>query len=94
MLFKVRLQFLSLSTTRSLTTLRPLPRPQPAPSLPGMISNFLPLMPPHISSALLTGSRYLSLVNQAWKDGCVLLFLLGLGVLSSRLFGGSSLVSI
>lgn len=54
-----------------------------APSLPSIVTQFLPLMPPHISSLLLTGSRYLSILNQLWKDGCLFIFLLGAGVILS-----------
>ena len=51
------------------------------PSLPSILSNLLPLAPPHISRLVILGSRYLTSFNQIWKDGCLLLWLIGMTAL-------------
>ncbi|WVN88798.1 uncharacterized protein L203_104011 [Cryptococcus depauperatus CBS 7841] len=64
---------LILQTTR-LMVLKSPPEPH------SYLQNFLPILPPNISRPLLTGSRYLSLVSQTYKDGCLLVFVLGMTV--------------
>ncbi|OCF59136.1 hypothetical protein L486_03637 [Kwoniella mangroviensis CBS 10435] len=53
-----------------------------------LISNFLPLLPPKISRPILTISRYLSLILQTYKDGCLLVFVLGMMVVVSQWLDG------
>lgn len=48
----------------------------PAPH--ALLNNFLPILPPKIARPLLTGSRYLNLLTQLFKDGCLLVFMLGM----------------
>ncbi|ORX33504.1 hypothetical protein BD324DRAFT_684210 [Kockovaella imperatae] len=62
---------LILHTTRIMI----LKSPPPPHSL---ISTFLPLMPPAISRPLITGSRYVSLLSQLYKDGALLIFIIGM----------------
>jgi hypothetical protein len=62
----------SLVMGQSLISLQSPPPPH------SLISNFLPLMPPKIAKPLVTGSRYLNLLVQTYKDGALLVFLLGL----------------
>ena len=52
---------------------------QSPPAPHSLISTFLPLLPPAISRPVLTGSRYLSMLSQVYKDGCLLIF--GVGML-------------
>ncbi|WWC59120.1 uncharacterized protein I303_101668 [Kwoniella dejecticola CBS 10117] len=54
-----------------------------------LISNFLPLLPPKISRPVLTGSRYFSLLAQTYKDGCLLVFTLGMTVVLSQYLNGA-----
>ncbi|WWC67603.1 uncharacterized protein I206_101513 [Kwoniella pini CBS 10737] len=56
-----------------------------------LISNFLPLLPPKISKPIITGSRYLSLLSQTYKDGCLLVFTLGMTVVLSQFLNGGKL---
>ncbi|WVW78795.1 hypothetical protein I302_100757 [Kwoniella bestiolae CBS 10118] len=53
-----------------------------------LISNFLPLLPPKISRPILTISRYLSLILQTYKDGCLLVFMMGMTVVVSQWLDG------
>lgn len=64
---------LILQTTRLMVFKKPLPAPS-------IINNFLPMLPPNLSRNIITGSRYLSLGMQVWKDGCLLIFLLGMTI--------------
>lgn len=64
---------LILQTTRFFILKSP-----PAPH--SLISTFLPLLPPAISRPVLTGSRYLSMLSQVYKDGCLLIFGVGMMV--------------
>ncbi|ORY25351.1 hypothetical protein BCR39DRAFT_544442 [Naematelia encephala] len=70
---------LLLQTTRFFV----LRSPPPPHSL---IQNFLPLLPPKLARPLVTGSRYLTMLSQFWKDGCMLVFALGMVVVGSGLF--------
>ncbi|WVQ83966.1 hypothetical protein IAT38_006111 [Cryptococcus sp. DSM 104549] len=53
-----------------------------------MIQNLLPLMPPSISQPVLTASQYLSLFSQTYKDGCLLVFLIGMTVVLAETLQG------
>ncbi|CAD6588564.1 MAG: hypothetical protein TREMPRED_005098 [Tremellales sp. Tagirdzhanova-0007] len=53
-----------------------------------LISTFLPVLPPAIARPLVTGSRYLTIIAQTYKDGCMLVFGLGMvAVLAEWLSG-------
>ncbi|XAO24713.1 hypothetical protein I312_103519 [Cryptococcus bacillisporus CA1280] len=62
----------------------------PAPH--SLLQNFLPVLPPSISRPLLTGSRYLSLLSQTYKDGCLLIFMVGTTVVVADWLRGSLVV--
>lgn len=47
------------------------------PALPPLLANFLPLLPPGIQRLVNTGSKYLGVAGQTYRDGC--LFVFGLG---------------
>lgn len=51
---------------------------QRPPQAPGIVSNILPFLPPHYARGIITLLRYASLGMQVWKDGCLLIFLLGM----------------
>ncbi|KAK8846682.1 hypothetical protein IAR55_005769 [Kwoniella newhampshirensis] len=53
-----------------------------------LLATFLPLMPPAISRPLLTGSRYLNLLSQTYKDGCLLVFGIGMTVVIAEWLRG------
>ena len=62
---------------------------QSPPPPHSLISTFLPLMPPGISRPLITGSRYLNMLSQVYKDGSLMLFGVGLMVIVSEyVYGG------
>lgn len=44
------------------------------------------MLPPKISRPLLTGSRYLTMFTQIYKDGCLLIFGVGLFIILSEYF--------
>ncbi|OWZ71966.1 hypothetical protein AYX14_02642 [Cryptococcus neoformans] len=62
----------------------------PAPH--SLLQNFLPVLPPSISRPLLTGSRYLNLFSQTYKDGCLLVFVIGTTVVVADWLRGSLVV--
>ncbi|OCF41563.1 hypothetical protein I317_04575 [Kwoniella heveanensis CBS 569] len=43
-----------------------------------LIQTFLPILPPKISGPLVTGSRYLNLLLQFYKDGALFVFVVGI----------------
>jgi hypothetical protein len=47
-------------------------------------------MPPGLARPLVTGSRYLSLIFQTYKDGALLVFLIGLAISAAPYLAGSS----
>ncbi|WWD21991.1 hypothetical protein CI109_106479 [Kwoniella shandongensis] len=53
-----------------------------------LLATFLPLLPPAISRPLLTGSRYLNLLSQTNKDGCLLVFGVGMTVVLAEWLRG------
>ncbi|WWC87157.1 uncharacterized protein L201_002043 [Kwoniella dendrophila CBS 6074] len=59
------------------------------PKPPSLIANFLPLLPPKISTPIITISRYISLILQSYKDGCLLIFILGLNIILSQYLDGN-----
>ncbi|EIW68626.1 hypothetical protein TREMEDRAFT_69103 [Tremella mesenterica DSM 1558] len=46
-----------------------------------LLAKFLPLLPPRLGRPLLTGSRYLTLILQTYKDACLLIFCLGIMII-------------
>ncbi|KAL7423342.1 hypothetical protein Q5752_002645 [Cryptotrichosporon argae] len=48
---------------------------------PALLATFLPLLPPALGRRLRTGARYLSLAAQVYRDGCVLVWAVGVVVL-------------
>ncbi|WRT65104.1 uncharacterized protein IL334_002046 [Kwoniella shivajii] len=76
---------LILQTTRFMI----LKSPPPPHSL---LQNFLPLLPPKISRPLLTGSRYLQLLSQTYKDGCLFIFSLGFSVIIAQVLDGGRIL--
>lgn len=48
------------------------------PALHPMLANVLPLMPPGLQRLVSTGSKYLGVATQTYRDAC--LFVFGLGV--------------
>ncbi|WVF70156.1 hypothetical protein IAT40_004944 [Kwoniella sp. CBS 6097] len=53
-----------------------------------LIQTFLPILPPKISRPLVTGSRYLNLLSQFYKDGALFVFVVGVStVVASWLHG-------
>ncbi|ODN75259.1 hypothetical protein, variant 1 [Cryptococcus amylolentus CBS 6039] len=65
-------------------------RSPPAPH--ALLQNFLPVLPQGIARPLLTGSRYLNLLNQTYKDGCLLVFAVGMTIVGAEWLRGSLIV--
>ncbi|WVQ76692.1 hypothetical protein IAR50_006366 [Cryptococcus sp. DSM 104548] len=65
-------------------------RSPPAPH--ALLQNFLPILPQGIARPLLTGSRYVNLLNQTYKDGCLLVFAVGMTVVGAEWMRGSLVV--
>jgi hypothetical protein len=53
---------------------------QSPPPPHSLISTFLPILPPAIARPLVTVSGYASLLMQVYKDGCLLIFAIGMAV--------------
>lgn len=85
MIFKVR--FLVLYHIYGCRLIRSHLQSPPAPH--SLLQNFLPVLPPSISRPLLTGSRHLSLLSQTYKDGCLLIFMVGTTVVVADWLRGS-----
>ncbi|PWN44505.1 hypothetical protein IE81DRAFT_321118 [Ceraceosorus guamensis] len=51
------------------------------PPPPSLLQRFSPLLPPALSSILLTGSQYLTLLNAFINDLAVVIFVMGVGIL-------------
>ncbi|KAL1408623.1 hypothetical protein Q8F55_005436 [Vanrija albida] len=68
----VTLQLLLLATRVTLV--------QTPPALHPLLANFLPMMPRPLAATISTGSKYLGVVTQSYKDGCLLVFGLGAAV--------------
>lgn len=54
---------------------------QSPPPPHSLIRTFLPLLPPKISRPIVTGSRYLTMLTQLYKDGAIVIFLLGMVII-------------
>ncbi|WVR04354.1 hypothetical protein IAU60_001355 [Kwoniella sp. DSM 27419] len=72
---------LLLQTTRFMIFKSP-PKPH------GLLQTFGPLLPPTISGPLITGSRYLALLSQAYKDGALFVFVLGMATIVGHWIDG------
>ncbi|WVQ97736.1 hypothetical protein IAU59_004850 [Kwoniella sp. CBS 9459] len=53
-----------------------------------LIQTFLPILPPKISRPLVTGSRYLNLLSQFYKDGALFVFIVGLSTVVASWLNG------
>ncbi|WOO82955.1 uncharacterized protein LOC62_04G006435 [Vanrija pseudolonga] len=53
---------------------------QTPPALHPLLANVLPMLPRPLATAISTGSKYLGVVSQSYKDACLLVFGLGAAI--------------